>query len=150
MEQELEQELEKEISEEEKKEIDNSPRRIERHYFMQWLALPDKYRNKKFGMPATQKEFSEKYGVSEQTLSFWKNNDEFLKEVSIYRRKKYLGKASNVMDALYEKAVKTGDGKEVKLFMEMIGEYTEKRDVNVNGLAELLKETGIQDEPLVK
>lgn len=121
------------------------PKKIEKHLFMQWLAIPTRFRS-----PKTQKAFSQKYGVSEQMLCYWKNDDEFLKEVSIYRKKRYINKISDVIDSLANRAIKTGDGKECKLMMEYTGEYTEKKDVSVSGLAELLKETQTDDEPLVK
>jgi len=120
-------------------------RKLEKHLFMEWLATPIEYRR-----PKDQKGFANKYDVSEQTLCNWKNDDDFLNEVSVYRKKRYLTKATEVVESLYKKAKKTGDAKESKLFLEYVGDYTEKKNVKIDGLASLLKEAGEDEDPLVK
>ena len=119
------------------------PRKIEKHLFIEWLATPTRYRQ-----PTTQTAFANKYDVSEQTLCNWKNEKVFLEQVAVYRKRRYMDKGSDVLEAVYKKAKSKGDAKEAKLFFEYVEGFSEKKDINVSGdLSSLLKE--IEPEPIV-
>ncbi len=119
------------------------PRKLEKQLFMEWLAMPSKLRS-----PTDQKGFSNKYDVSEQTLCAWKNEEGFLDEVRMYRKRRYSEKMSDVMEAVYKRAKSKGDSKDARFLAEYSEGFAEKKDITVGGdLASLLKE--VKDEKLV-
>jgi hypothetical protein len=123
------------------------PKKIEKELFIQWLAQPEKARN-----PRTSKEFSKMFDVSEQTLSKWTHDTEVLSEVIARRKRDFIKRGSNVLEALYKRAI-TGDPVAIKLYYQYSEDWGEKikqEHKAEGGLANLLKELGNNPEKLVK
>lgn len=80
----------------------------------------------------TQKQFAQQFNISKNTLTVWNQRpvpDE-LKELDDWRQwSRPLTK--KVMKALYERATTIGSASEVKLWMELLGEYTP--NLNITG-----------------
>ena len=123
------------------------PKKIEKELFVQWLAQPEKARN-----PRTAKEFCKMFDVSEQTLSKWSHDTEVLSEVIARRKRDFIRRGSNILEALYKKA-QMGDPVAIKLYFqytESWGEKTVNEHKAEGGLAQLLKELGNNPESIVK
>lgn len=138
---------------EEKKDIDSDkkelflPKKIEKELFIQWLSQPEKSRN-----PKTQGDFSKAFDVSEITLSKWAHDNEVLSEVIARRKRDFIKRGSNVLEALYKKA-QMGDPVAIKLYFQYTEDWGEKikqEHKADKGLAGLLKEIGSNPEKLVK
>lgn len=128
------------------KEINYAPRKVERHLFLQWCAMPRKLR-----VPKTQQEFSKKYGVSEQSLCKWKNDEDFYTELKLYRQRRVIDELPDVLESVVKNVVKTGDARGAKFLAEYAGDFVEKKEVlHKGGLAILLKQIGNDREPLVR
>lgn len=95
--------------------------------FVLWVSLPDQMKK-----PATQELFSEKYHISERTLSTWKYRDGFWEEVRKIRKEWSKELTSNVVLGLYKKAKFDGSAAEVKLWMQLFEDYKEKSDNTLN------------------
>ena len=99
----------------------SSPRHdAEYKQFIEWLALPVKERELK-----TQKELAEQFGLSEWTLSQWKDRQGFWPAVEAVRKSWGKSKTPEVLNSLYNKAL-TGNAAEVKLWLQYIEGYSEK------------------------
>ena len=89
------------------------------------LGIKDETILKLIAIP-NQTEFAKEYGVNAQTLSFWNNHiDEkgLLKDA----RKTWMKKlTSNVVLALYKKAIQEGDAARVKLYMQLAEDFVEE------------------------
>ena len=125
------------------------PKKIEKELFVQWLAQPEKARN-----PRTAKEFCKMFDVSEQTLSKWSHDTEVLSEVIARRKRDFIRRGSNVLEALYKKAI-MGDPVAIKLYYQYTEDFetksSQKHEIKAEGgLSELLKELGNNPEKLVK
>lgn len=79
----------------------------------------------------TQGEFSQEFGVGEETLSAWKKRDGFWDDVREERKQSMKDNmVSNILMAVYRKVVKEGSSKEAKLLLEIAGEYEEKKIID--------------------
>lgn len=101
----------------------------------------------------TQHEFSLFYKVSEHTLSKWKRRPEFWEEVDKLRTPWIKAKKSEVLYALAEKAAKTGNAAEVKLWLQYAEGWQEKSKIETTTtpFSEMLQQIREENkEPLVK
>ena len=94
--------------------------------FAKWMAVPEPLRELK-----TQGEFSERFKVSEQTLSAWKGRDEFWKLVEIEWRHFGRTKTSNVIAKFYNMTMKEGKTSDIKLWLQYFLDWSEKIDSRV-------------------
>lgn len=96
--------------------------------FIQWIAMPKSLRS-----PKTQRELARKFGLGEDTLSDWKKREGFWEETEQLRKSWGKERTPNVMLALYNRAVKSGDPSAVRLWYEIVEEtrFNEK-DITVN------------------
>ena len=83
--------------------------------FVQWIALPKSLRD-----PQTQKELAKKFGVGEDTLSEWKQRNDFWMSVEEKRRSWGRERTPDVLLALHSRAIKTGDPHAVRLWYEIV------------------------------
>jgi len=83
--------------------------------FVQWIALPKSLRS-----PKTQRELAKKFGVGEDTLSEWKNREDFWNEVEKKRKSWGKERTPNVLMGLYTRAIKSGDPQSVRLWYEIV------------------------------
>lgn len=99
-----------------KKKVVTLPRnQMEYQDFIQWVAAPKPLRK-----PKTQRELASSFGIGEDTLSDWKRRQDFWEKVSEARQKWTREKTSDVLYALYKKAVSSGNATEVRLWMEIV------------------------------
>ena len=86
----------------------------------------------------TQKEFAQKYGLHQNTITEWKKRPvpEQYKELSDFR---YYSKQliKNVMPILYRGFKERKDPASAKFLMEAHGEYIQKSEVKIDGTQEL-------------
>lgn len=75
-----------------------------------------------------QKDFAQKYGISEDTLSLW-NKTIGVRDSLDDVRKWARGLTKNVVASLYNTAVRKGSSFEVKLFMQLVEGWEEKQKV---------------------
>lgn len=94
---------------------------FEYHQFIVWISLPKELRD-----PKTQAELSKHFGVGQDTLSEWKKKVGFWSEVSKLRKEWSKEKTSDVVHALYKRAIETGSASEVKLWFQLVEEWSEK------------------------
>ncbi|KKU22508.1 MAG: hypothetical protein UX31_C0001G0026 [Candidatus Nomurabacteria bacterium GW2011_GWA1_46_11] len=100
---------------------DASPRHAtEYQQYIEWMALPIKERE-----PKTQKELAVQFGLSEWTLSQWKDRQGFWPAVEGVRKNWGKSKTPEVLSSLYRKAL-TGNAAEVKLWLQYMEGYSEK------------------------
>lgn len=83
--------------------------------FIEWISLPKDCRS-----PTTQRELASKFGIGEDTLSDWKQRDDFWEEVEKKRKSWGKERTPNVLQGLYKKATKTGDPRAVRLWYEIV------------------------------
>lgn len=83
--------------------------------FIEWVALPKELRS-----PKTQRELAKKFGVGEDTLSEWKQRDDFWSSVEEKRKNWGRERTPDVLLALHKRAVKTGDAQAVRLWYEIV------------------------------
>lgn len=92
--------------------------------FCEWASLPSPVRE-----PRTQKEFSKKWGVGEDTLSKWKHKQLFWEKVAERRIEWARGKTSDVILGLFRNASISGNAAEVKLWMQLVEDWSEKQQL---------------------
>lgn len=103
------------------KELKNLRHVDEYAEFISWVALPYSSRD-----PKTQVEFSKKFGVGQDTLSEWKQRKGFVESVKKKRCEWGRDRTPEVIQALFKRIVKTGAAAEVKLWFQIIEEWSEK------------------------
>lgn len=91
--------------------------------FMEWLAKPEDLRECKY-----QSEFAKMVGVTEKTLSHWKNLPGFMEEVSRIVMKEQEMVYPIIARALMKKAEK-GDTQAIKLWLEHFKNWSPKKVV---------------------
>jgi hypothetical protein len=94
---------------------------FEYHEFILWISLPKELRE-----PKTQVELSKKFRVGEDTLSSWKKQRGFWEEVSKKRKDWSKEKTSDVIYALYKRILETGNSAEVKLWFQLMEDWSER------------------------
>lgn len=99
-----------------------------------WLATPERLRE-----PQTQREFSAKLGVREETFSRWKNDSGLMAEVNSVARAELGKDLPEVYGTLRKMAIK-GSFQHMKLYLELLEEYSEEVNVNVNDQRERERE----------
>lgn len=92
--------------------------------FCEWAALPSPLKE-----PKTQKEFSKLWGVGEDTLSGWKHKQLFWEKIAEKRIAWAKGKTSDVIDGLFKSASRGGNAAEVKLWMQLVEDWSEKQQL---------------------
>lgn len=89
--------------------------------FVLWTSLPKELRD-----PKTQRELAREFGVGEDTVSEWKTRPGFWDAVSAQRLIWGKDKTSDVMHALYKRVLENGAAPEVRLWMEVIENWSSK------------------------
>ena len=105
-------------------DIKNLKHQMEYLDFIQWIATPNTLRE-----PRTQQELSKKFGVGQDTLSEWKNRSGFWANVKEKREDWGRDKTPNVIAALYNRIIKTGNASEIKLWLQYFEGWTEKTNL---------------------
>jgi len=96
-----------------------------RRKFQAWLALPTDIRQ-----PRTQGEFANAIGVHETTLSKWKKLEGWQQEVDKLALTLIRDDLSDILRALVKEA-KQGSPQHIKMYLEMLGLYAERKDINL-------------------
>lgn len=91
-----------------------------------WFATPEQARN-----PKTQQEFADKLGVRRETVSRWYNDASVRAEINRVARKELAKHLPEVYETLRKLAIK-GSFQHMKLYLELLEEYSEEVNVNVN------------------
>ncbi|MCA9367573.1 hypothetical protein KC887_04930 [Candidatus Kaiserbacteria bacterium] len=91
--------------------------------YQQWLALPKKLRQ-----PKTVALLAKQFKVDPATMWRWSQKEGWWDAVNAIKREAIRGEYAEIMDALISKS-KDGDVPAIKLFMEMIREYTPKQEL---------------------
>jgi hypothetical protein len=99
--------------------------------FVIFTATPQQFREKEFGY-VDQKGFAKANGISERHLGTWKRLDEFWPEVSKAMDVYLKQFTPSVRGAMLNKILKTGDAAEVKLWHQLVEDWSEKIDNNIN------------------
>ena len=102
------------------KDLNGLKHQMEYLNFVTWVATPNALRD-----PKTQQELSKEFGVGQDTLSEWKARPGFWK--SVIEKRKHWGqeRTPNVIMAIYDKIIKTGNAPEVKLWLQYIENWSE-------------------------
>lgn len=126
-------------------------RTITRDLYFMWLSIPDTFRNMpesvsdKMGIEdvtimelmkfRTQKEFAEKFGVSEKHLISWKH--EWAEKGEFAATKTFFRKLTkNMIGAMYRKALIEGDAARAMAWMKIVEDWTEQFGVRHSGKVE--------------
>ncbi len=84
--------------------------------FVNWFATPKQYRQ-----PKNQKEFAKQIGVSQDTLTDWKQHPKFWPLVYNSTSQWVKERIPDVMGGLYNRAIKKGDPRAVEMFLRLGG-----------------------------
>jgi transcriptional regulator with XRE-family HTH domain len=103
------------------KELGNLRHTDEYLEFISWMAVPSNIRE-----PKTQSQLAKKLGVGPDTLSEWKQRESFFDSVMKKRKLWCRERTPDVIYALYNRAVKTGNAPEVKLWLQMSEDWSER------------------------
>ena len=117
---------------------------FEYHKFILWIALPKELRK-----PNTQVELSKHFGVGQDTLSEWKKN-RILEEVARQRKEWSKEKTSDIIYALYKRIIETGNAAEVKLWFQLIENWSERFRTSIEEENPLTKLTDRELAELIK
>ncbi len=91
-----------------------------------WLATPESLRESRTALT-----FAQKIGVRNETISRWKNDPDLRDEVNRVARAELGKDLPEVYGTLRKMAIK-GSFQHMKLYLELLEEYRETSDVNVN------------------
>src|SRR3990167_7476490 len=89
--------------------------------FCEWSAKPTPLKEEK-----TNKQFAVKWGIRPETLTRWKRKQEFWTKVAEWRMEWARDKTSDVIHGLFKRASTRGEAAEVKLWMQVIEDWSEK------------------------
>lgn len=103
--------------------------------FILWISPPEPLRK-----PKTQGQFGKKFKVSEQTLSAWKQRDDFWAEVEKEWKKWGKGKTSNVVFAFYNKLISDKITADFRLWFQYFLGWSEKQEYRHSGSLNLTVE----------
>jgi hypothetical protein len=118
---------------------------FEYHKFILWIALPKELRK-----PNTQVELSKHFGVGQDTLSEWKKRTGFWEEVAKQRKEWSKEKTSDIIYALYKRIIETGNAAEVKLWFQLIENWSERFRTSIEEENPLTKLTDRELAELIK
>lgn len=94
---------------------------FEYEQFILWISLPKELRE-----PKTQIELSKHFGVGQDTLSEWKKQNGFWDKVSEQRKEWSKEKTSDIINSLYKNILQTGNAAEVKLWFQIMEDWSER------------------------
>lgn len=94
---------------------------FEYHQFVLWTSLPKELRE-----PKTQAELSKQFGVGQDTVSEWKKRIGFWDEVARQRKNWSKEKTSDIIYSLYKRIMETGNASEVKLWFQLMEDWSER------------------------
>ena len=94
--------------------------------FVLWMSIFEGVRE-----PRTQAEFCEKFLVNKNTLSAWKQRDDFWNKVEVEWKKWGREKTINVINKLYTKIMQEGESSNIKLWIQYFLDWTEKQETKV-------------------
>jgi len=108
--------------------------------FCEWSAKPTPLKEIKL-----LRDWAKKWGVSPDTLTRWKNRQDFWEKVAEWRINWARDKTSDVVNGLYKRAATRGEASEVKLWMQLIEDWSEKvtpvkQDITIVGIRGITKE----------
>jgi len=89
--------------------------------FCEWAAKPSPLKETK-----TLQQFAKKWGVHPATLGRWKKQQKFWEKVAEWRVTWAKDKTSDVVHGLFKRAATRGEAAEVKLWMQLIEDWSEK------------------------
>jgi len=89
--------------------------------FILWISLPKELRE-----PNTQAELSKNFGVGPDTLSEWKKRADFWSAVTKQRKSWTKEKTSDVIYSLYKRIIEMGSAAEVKLWFQLMEDWSER------------------------
>jgi len=115
--------------------------------FVEFIALPAFLRKEVFGY-VTETEFTQAFNLSRDTVVEWKKKDVFWGRVEKQSKDWGKSKMSEVLASMYKKILSEGSAKEVKLWLQYFGGWSEKRELEVKG--KVKKELSEEDKALLK
>lgn len=95
--------------------------------FVKWSSLPSSERD-----PKTQGEFATKFKMTGDTLSEWKQDDNFWVDVSRVRKAYMKDDFAAVVRGLRERCIKEGRGQDVKVYAQLAGEMKEDNEFGLS------------------
>jgi len=102
-------------------------KRAEYYEFAKFMAIPKAYRDLK-----TQEEFQLEFDIGHTTLATWKKDPNFWDDVARARKAWGREHTANVMLAVYQRILRTGDPVAAEFWMKVIEDYHEsKGELNV-------------------
>ena len=101
--------------------------------FVLWMALPASLKDK-----GTQGDFAKKFKVSENTLSDWKQRNDFWDSVGEEWKKWGKQKTTNVIAKFYNKIIREGMSQDFKLWFQFFLGWSEKIEQKIEGGIEIV------------
>jgi len=89
--------------------------------FCEWAAKPTPLKEDK-----TMQDFAKTWGVNPITLGRWKKKQDFWEKVASWRIAWAKDKTSDVVHGLFKRAASRGEAAEVKLWMQLVEDWSEK------------------------
>jgi len=96
--------------------------------FFYWYVNPNKGLN---GIPRLQKDWAAENGVHPNSCTNWVKDPVFQEQAVAFRRQILLQDLPEIYKALSKKA-KAGSFQHIKLALELAGEYSEEKTLNIN------------------
>jgi hypothetical protein len=106
--------------------------------FVVFMATPEQFREKEFGCK-DQQGFSRTTNISERQLINWKRMEEFWPEVNRVSGVYLKQYTPAVKGAMLQKILKHGDAAEVKLWHQLVEDWSEKTDTSLSVNRESIK-----------